>query len=130
MFFIVFGVFAIATACTSDVETSEIEKPSTTPSTADSSTSSSTPATTTNSAPLFAVPSEGESFEAVVQLCELASNSLQCEQECFANNSNLEECVAEAEEIANIAKPETTITTGSTASTPSPSETLTDQTVI
>ncbi len=124
MFFIVFGVFAINTACTSDVETSEIEKPSPTPSTADSSTSSSTPDTTTNSAPLFAIPSEGESFEAVVQLCELASNSLQCEQECFANNSNLEECVAEAEEIANIAKPETTITTGSTTSTPSPSENI------
>ena len=56
--------------------------------------------------PVFLIPTEGESFEAVIQLCDLASNSLQCEEECFANDSNLAECVDEAEEIVNAQKPQ------------------------
>ena len=62
--------------------------------------------TTTTSIPVFLIPTEGESFEAVIQLCDLASNSLQCEEECFTNDSNLAECVDEAEEIISAQKPQ------------------------
>jgi len=55
---------------------------------------------TTTTLSSFTVPFEGESFDSVIELCDLASNSLQCEEECFADETALEECVAEAEEIA------------------------------
>ena len=55
---------------------------------------------TTTTLPSFTAPFEGESFDSVIELCDLASNSLQCEEECFADETTLEECVAEAEEIA------------------------------
>ena len=60
---------------------------------------SSTTTTTTTTLSSFTVPFEGESFDSVIELCDLASNSLQCEEECFADETTLEECVAEAEEI-------------------------------
>ena len=55
---------------------------------------------TTTTLTSFSAPFEGESFDSVVELCDMASNSLQCEEECFADETMLEECVAEAEEIA------------------------------
>ena len=55
---------------------------------------------TTTTLASFTAPFEGESFDSVVELCDMASNSLQCEEECFADETMLEECVAEAEEIA------------------------------
>ena len=55
---------------------------------------------TTTTLASFTAPFEGESFDSVIELCNMASNSLQCEEECFADETMLEECVAEAEEIA------------------------------
>ena len=55
---------------------------------------------TTTTLTSFSAPFEGESFDSVIELCNMASNSLQCEEECFADETMLEECVAEAEEIA------------------------------
>ena len=55
---------------------------------------------TTTTLASFTAPFEGESFDSVIELCDMASNSLQCEEECFADETMLEECVAEAEEIA------------------------------
>ena len=55
---------------------------------------------TTTTLASFTAPFEGESFDSVIELCNMASNSLQCEEECFAADTMLEECVAEAEEIA------------------------------
>ena len=126
LFCVILGVFAINSACSSTSRTSEIEKSSSSTTTAPISTSSTTVATTaTTSAPVFLIPSEGENFEAVIELCDLASNSLQCEEECFANDSNLEECVAEAEEVVNTHKYENDAESNpSTALTTSTSSTL------
>jgi len=65
------------------------------------------PATTT--LPSFELPSEGEDFDSVIELCSLASNSLQCEEDCFADKATLNECVAEAEEIATVSYIETKV---------------------
>ena len=64
-----------------------------------SATQATSSTTTTTTLSSFTVPFEGESFDSVIELCGLASNSLQCEEECFADETTLEECVAEAEEI-------------------------------
>ena len=76
---------------------------------------------TTTTLPTFTTPFEGESFDSVIKLCNLASNSLQCEEECFTNETTLEECVAEAEEIAAVqtsiqmpTPPESTVATTTT----------------
>ena len=107
LFFSIFLLFAINSACASTSELPEIENPPISTSTALAPTVSTTlAATTSTSMPVFLIPTEGESFEAVIQLCDLASNSLQCEEECFANDSNLAECVDEAEEIVNAQKPQ------------------------
>ena len=99
------GFFTIGSACASASETSEIQKPSPPVTTTTTSVSSTTvDVSTTTSTTVFFIPSEGENFEAVVDLCDLASNSLQCEEDCFADDSNLKECVAEAKEIANSQK--------------------------
>ena len=55
---------------------------------------------TTTTLASFTAPSEGESFDSVIELCALASNSVQCEEECFTDETTWEECIAEAEEIA------------------------------
>ena len=100
-FFIITGVAATITSCASIPEPIEIEKsaPSETTTLPPVSSTLITTITTTTTPTVFVVPSEGEGLEAVVDLCDLASNSLQCEQECFSNDSTLSECIAEAEEI-------------------------------
>ena len=47
----------------------------------------------------FIAPNEGRLFETVVELCDLAFNSLKCEEDCFSSKTSLTECTAEAEEI-------------------------------
>ena len=107
LFFSIFLLFATNSACASTTQLPEIENPPASTSTALAPNVSTTvTTTTTTSIPVFLIPTEGESFEAVIQLCDLASNSLQCEETCFANDSNLAECVDEAEEILNAQKPQ------------------------
>ncbi len=107
MFCAFLGIFTINSACASTSETAKTEEPYPTTTTAPPPTPSiSVTTTTTTSAPIFIIPNEGENFEAVIELCDLASNSLQCEEECFASDSNLENCVAEAEEITDASEPE------------------------
>ena len=105
--FSIFLLFATNSACASTTQLAKIENSSASTSTALATNVSTTvTTTTTTSIPVFLIPTEGESFEAVIQLCDLASNSLQCEEECFTNDSNLAECVDEAEEIINAQKPQ------------------------
>ncbi|CAI8378592.1 MAG: Uncharacterised protein [Acidimicrobiaceae bacterium] len=107
LFFSIFLLFATNSACASTTQLPEIENPPASTSTALAPNVSTTvTTTTTTSIPVFLIPTEGESFEAVIQLCDLASNSLQCEEECFTNDSNLAECVDEAEEIISAQKPQ------------------------
>jgi len=49
--------------------------------------------------PAFHPPEEGEVFETIVKLCDLAFNSLKCEEDCFSSETNLIDCSNEAEEI-------------------------------
>ena len=49
--------------------------------------------------PAFHPPEEGEIFETIVKLCDLAFNSLKCEEDCFSSETNLIDCSNEAEEI-------------------------------
>ena len=105
--FSIFLLFATNSACASTTQLPKIENSSASTSTALATNVSTTvTTTTTTSIPVFLIPTEGESFEAVIQLCDLASNSLQCEEECFTNDSNLAECVDEAEEIISAQKPQ------------------------
>ena len=107
LFFSIFLLFATNSACASTTQLPETENPPASTSTALApSVSTTVTTTTTTSIPVFLIPTEGESFEAVIQLCDLASNSLQCEEECFTNDSNLAECVDEAEEIISAQKPQ------------------------
>ena len=101
-------IFSVITsACASTSQTSEIEKPySATTAVTASTPSTTTTTTTTTSAPVFLIPSEDESFEKVAELCDLASNSLECEEDCLTDDSNLRDCIDEAEEILNTQKPE------------------------
>ena len=101
-------IFSVITsACASTSQTSEIEKPySATTAVTASTPSTTTTTTTTTSAPVFLIPSEDESFEKVAELCDLASNSLECEEDCLTDDSNLRDCIDEAEEIINTQKPE------------------------
>jgi hypothetical protein len=49
--------------------------------------------------PAFHHPDEGEIFETIVKLCDLAFNSLKCEEDCFSSEANLIDCSNEAKEI-------------------------------
>ena len=82
---------------------------------------------TTTTLTSFSAPFEGESFDSVVELCDMASNSLQCEEECFADETMLEECVAEAEEIAAAQSSSLSPTLPSPTATTSTSTTTTTQ---
>ena len=82
---------------------------------------------TTTTLTSFSAPFEGESFDSVVELCDMASNSLQCEEECFADETMLEECVAEAEEIAAAQSSALSPTLPSPTATTSTSTTTTTQ---
>ena len=82
---------------------------------------------TTTTLTSFSAPFEGESFDSVVELCDRASNSLQCEEECFADETMLEECVAEAEEIAAAQSSSLSPTLPSPTATTSTSTTTTTQ---
>ena len=82
---------------------------------------------TTTTLASFTAPFEGESFDSVIELCNMASNSLQCEEECFADETMLEECVAEAEEIAAAQSSSLSPTLPSPTATTSTSTTTTTQ---
>ena len=82
---------------------------------------------TTTTLTSFSAPFEGESFDSVVELCDMASNSLQCEEECFADETMFEECVAEAEEIAAAQSSSLSPTLPSPTATTSTSTTTTTQ---
>ena len=82
---------------------------------------------TTTTLTSFSAPFEGESFDSVIELCNMASNSLQCEEECFADETMLEECVAEAEEIAAAQSSSLSPTLPSPTATTSTSTTTTTQ---
>ena len=58
---------------------------------------STTLADTSN--PNFTPPTEGQLFDTVIKLCDLAFNSLKCEEDCFSSEETLMECVDEAKEI-------------------------------
>ena len=58
---------------------------------------STTRADTSN--PNFTPPTEGQLFDTVIKLCDLAFNSLKCEEDCFSSEETLMECVDEAKEI-------------------------------
>ena len=49
--------------------------------------------------PDFTPPSEGQVFDTVIELCDLAFNYLKCEEDCFSSEETLEKCVDEAKEI-------------------------------
>ena len=49
--------------------------------------------------PNFTPPTEGQLFDTVIKLCDLAFNSLKCEEDCFSSEETLMECVDEAKEI-------------------------------
>ena len=49
--------------------------------------------------PNFTPPAEGQLFDTVIKLCDLAFNSLKCEEDCFSSKESLTECVDEAKEI-------------------------------
>ena len=49
--------------------------------------------------PAFHPPEESEVFETIVKLCDLAFNSLKCEEDCFSSETNLIDCSTEAKEI-------------------------------
>ena len=49
--------------------------------------------------PNFTPPTEGQLFDTVIKLCDLAFNSLKCEEDCFSSKESLTECVDEAKEI-------------------------------
>lgn len=53
----------------------------------------------TTSNPNFTPPAEGQLFDTVIKLCDLAFNSLKCEEDCFSSEESLTECVDEAKEI-------------------------------
>ena len=53
----------------------------------------------TTSNPNFTPPVEGKLFDTVTKLCDLAFNSLKCEEDCFSSEKTLTECVDEAKEI-------------------------------
>ena len=53
----------------------------------------------TTSNPNFTPPDEGQLFDTVIKLCDLAFNSLKCEEDCFSSEESLTECVDEAKEI-------------------------------
>ena len=57
------------------------------------------PTVTTTLKSSFTAPNEGRLFETVVKLCDLAFNSLKCEEDCFSSETNFKECISEAEEI-------------------------------
>ena len=95
-------IFSIS--CTSPNNEVPIEAPTTT--TEEPTTTTEEPTTTTTSQPVettttYQPPNEGEEFELILELCGLASNSVQCEQECFYSQPNFEGCVAESVEIRN-----------------------------
>ena len=58
---------------------------------------STTLADTSN--PNFTPPTEGQLFDTVIKLCDLAFNSLKCEEDCFSSEESIMECVDEAKEI-------------------------------
>ena len=95
-------IFSIT--CTSPNNEVPIEAPTTT--TEEPTTTTEEPPTPTTSQPVettttFQPPNEGEEFELLLELCGLASNFVQCEQECFYSQPNFEGCVAESVEIRN-----------------------------
>ena len=53
----------------------------------------------TTSNPNFTPPDEGQLFDTVIKLCDLAFNYLKCEEDCFSSEETLEKCVDEAKEI-------------------------------
>ena len=49
--------------------------------------------------PNFTPHAEGQLFDTVIKLCDLAFNSLKCEEDCLSSEESLTECVDEAKEI-------------------------------
>ncbi len=94
-FFVLFAVTLLLTSCASNSHEIKPLTPTTLPATTiqEATTLATTPK------PAFHPPDEGEIFETIVKLCDLAFNSLKCEEDCFSSETNLIDCSNEAKEI-------------------------------
>ena len=93
-----FGVFVVSFFLISCASNSDEIKPLTS-TTLSTTTVQEVTTLATTSKPAFHPPEEGEIFETIVKLCDLAFNSLKCEEDCFSSETNLIDCSNEAEEI-------------------------------
>jgi len=93
-----FGIFAVSVLLISCASTSDEIKPLTS-TTLSTTTVQEVTTLATTPKPAFHPPDEGEIFETIVKLCDLAFNSLKCEEDCFSSEANLIDCSNEAKEI-------------------------------
>jgi hypothetical protein len=93
-----FGVFVVSFFLISCASTSDEIKPLTSTTLPITTIQEATTLATTPK-PAFHHPDEGEIFETIVKLCDLAFNSLKCEEDCFSSEANLIDCSNEAKEI-------------------------------
>ena len=92
------GIFVTSVLLTSCAFNSDEIKPLTS-TTLSTTTLQEVTTLATTPKPAFHPPDEGEIFETIVKLCDLAFNSLKCEEDCFSSETNLIDCSNEAKEI-------------------------------